>query len=495
MDLRNVPALDGDMLKWKDYERRVTLYEMCDGGPSKTRALRLYYMLSGQAWETVSDDLDPRDLAADDGVQTFMDFLRSKFDQYEVLHMAEVMDNFFEKTKRAHGEEFRPFVNRFMKTLANLKKIGITLPDPVSAYVFWKRAARLPHAQRQHVLTSCFNKFELKSISEACCIQFPDVMHIDENIDKKREGRGVNATLRGQLPESDLDSDSALDDDDDYYEDDGTISDETPAELDYEEFEAYAAFRNAKTPRLKEARQARGYVKKEKRAAPKTVHTTSPQPSAISATTVNTSSTQLTKGQRRIQKVERSKCLSCEEVGHWMYDQECKNYNRDVKTRDASKTHTQHTLTHCKQPSSTREAAACDSVDPPQTRQSALAPPAGICQTLGLGRAHEAYVVRPASIEFNSHDLRQDASACLSTSWLLDDCSFLNEHGGKAMWDSGCGRLVAGKLWYDDDYVKRLAHLDRHHPHAISGKRVLPLRAWQETAESVRSCHTHRDPR
>lgn len=36
--------------------------------------------------------------------------------------------------RRGATEEFRPFVNRYMKSLAKLWKIGVEMPPPVVAY-------------------------------------------------------------------------------------------------------------------------------------------------------------------------------------------------------------------------------------------------------------------------------------------------------------------------------------------------------------------------
>ena len=75
VDTRIVPTFDGDMTKWSDYEKKVRLYEFVDAGPAWRRAPTLYMMLTGKAWEVVSESLEPNAIATENGVSTVLKFL------------------------------------------------------------------------------------------------------------------------------------------------------------------------------------------------------------------------------------------------------------------------------------------------------------------------------------------------------------------------------------------------------------------------------------
>ena len=262
----------------------------------------LYTLLTDKAWEVVSEALEPEEIATDDGVESLMALLRQAFGKHEVLYVGEVLDEFFEKTRRQNGEEFRPFTNRFRATLSRMRKIGVELPDCVVAYFFLRRSARLTLAQRQHVLTTCLNKYEGEAVMDACCIQFPSVANLDRQGATERPKRQVSVSTVAQAspmtaapaPDSATNSDDELDATASF-EAESEVFDssavQAPPEMTKEASEAFAAFRSAKQ-RLRQAAQARGFYKPD-------------------------SSARDPRAQARLQEVKaRTLCSSCQQRGH-----------------------------------------------------------------------------------------------------------------------------------------------------------------------------------
>ncbi len=64
-----------------------------------------------------------------------MNHLRRAFKPMAELHLAEILDELFEGTRRRSGEKFREFNNRFNQARARLKRgCHVELPDVVASW-------------------------------------------------------------------------------------------------------------------------------------------------------------------------------------------------------------------------------------------------------------------------------------------------------------------------------------------------------------------------
>ncbi len=221
---------------------------MLDGGDPKLRAVKLLSSLKDAAWTQAQSVLDPVDLHSNDGMLIFKSFIRTTFGKYEILDQTEILDEFLDKCRRRGDEQHRGYANRFKALLQRLKRIDVSIPDALAAYMYWRRGAKLTELQRQQVLTSCFNRFKLDDMIEAVCIQYPVVT--------AQQGHGTH----GHGAHAAFDTDSS-----DLSQDSGDEGFEMPAEISTNIHSANYAYQNAKT-KLREARSARGFFKVKKKA-------------------------------------------------------------------------------------------------------------------------------------------------------------------------------------------------------------------------------------
>ena len=250
MDHKDVPSFDGEPGSVKDYLKRVELFELVDGGDPSTKAVRLLSALKGPAWSQAMDTLEPSVLNCPEGMLVFKSFIRTVFAKYEVLEEAEILDEFLEKCRRRGNEEHRAFANRFKALLVKMKRINVQIPETLAGYIYWKNGARLSEVQRSQVLTSCFNKFRLDAMIEACCIQYPSVA--------QHGGAGPHGAHVADCPDL-LESESEVSSDNT----DGAASGGVPQEVEHAVHVATQGYQNDKK-KLSEARNARGFFRKRR---------------------------------------------------------------------------------------------------------------------------------------------------------------------------------------------------------------------------------------
>ena len=311
IEQKDVPIFDGSPDKVKEYLNRVDLYEMLDGGDPKLRAVKLLSSLKDAAWTQAQSVLDPVDLHSNDGMLIFKSFIRTTFGKYEILDQTEILDEFLDKCRRRGDEQHRGYANRFKALLQRLKRIDVSIPDALAAYMYWRRGAKLTELQRQQVLTSCFNRFKLDDMIEAVCIQYPVVT--------AQQGHGTH----GHGAHAAFDTDSS-----DLSQDSGDEGFEMPAEISTNIHSANYAYQNAKT-KLREARSARGFFKVKKKAL-KDKDRSNP---------VNVAAPDFAESTHpKVLQMKKSQpCHSCGQLNHWQYDRDCPNFESDMQKRIADR--------------------------------------------------------------------------------------------------------------------------------------------------------------
>ena len=160
------------------------------------------------------------------------------------------------------------------------------------------------------MLTSCFNKFRLDAMIEACCIQYPSVA--------QHGGAGPHGAHVADLAsESEVSSDDT----------DGAASGGVPQEAEHAVHVATQVYQNAKK-KLREARNARGFFRNRKAGNPK--------PHGANVAIPDFAESQHPKV---IKMKQTNPCHSCGRTGHWQYDSAFVNFaadERNSKRRAAS---------------------------------------------------------------------------------------------------------------------------------------------------------------
>ena len=222
-------------------------------------------------------------------VWTYSSYIRHTYGKYEVQQESAIVE-FVEKCRRKNSEEHQAFGGRYKTLLAKLKRIGVVIPDSLAVFVYWRKAARLNEIQRQQVLTSTRNRFVLDDMMEAVAIQYPHIAITAPH--------GANPTFGNDI---DLDTASSSDEDPG-----GGNEGMVPAEIETVVQTAYATFQNAKR-KLREARNARGYFRRQKKPVTHGTHVVAP-PFAES------------QNPRILALKQQNPCHSCKKKTHWQYD-------------------------------------------------------------------------------------------------------------------------------------------------------------------------------
>ena len=175
METRDLPRFNGDPEEVVDYLRKVELFEMVDGGDPDLKAVWLLSALSGLAWTQALEAFSPAELQGPHGMDMFKSHIRLHYQKFEVQQEAEIMNEYLERSRRRHNEEHRAYGTRYKTLLMKMHRIGVSMPDAMAAFVYWKKNARFTETQKAAILTSCGNKFRLDKMIEAACIQTPSV--------------------------------------------------------------------------------------------------------------------------------------------------------------------------------------------------------------------------------------------------------------------------------------------------------------------------------
>ena len=113
--------------------------------------------LSGDAFYKL-ELLDPLDFTADDGVERFIAYVKSKYQPIETHRVGEVMDRFIYQFDRKIGEEILDYDTRFARELQEAESIAGKLEETWKAHLYLKKM-RLPLEKESQVVTGALGVY------------------------------------------------------------------------------------------------------------------------------------------------------------------------------------------------------------------------------------------------------------------------------------------------------------------------------------------------
>jgi hypothetical protein len=162
--LEEVPSWDGDLAKWRNYKRQVTLWmEVTLTDPGR-QGPRLLSRLTGEAWQAC-EELPLEELKSG-GPDFLLRYLETRLEVQEVHLVGRAVEEFFFATRRHPGEHVNKWVVRFKTSYHRLKQLKVELPEPVQAFFLLKRS-NLFASERNAVLTLAGGRYEVEPLVRA----------------------------------------------------------------------------------------------------------------------------------------------------------------------------------------------------------------------------------------------------------------------------------------------------------------------------------------
>ena len=123
-----MPEWGGKSEALKIYRRRVTIYIENSRTHPARRGGKLLERLKGDAIDK-TENLSPRLLRCDEGVDVLLEWLKSKHEPLEAIRVGTLIDKFLDELTRRRGEEVMDFNTRFESSIEELESsIGATNP-------------------------------------------------------------------------------------------------------------------------------------------------------------------------------------------------------------------------------------------------------------------------------------------------------------------------------------------------------------------------------
>ena len=249
-------------------------------------------VLEGPSW-TQCEDIDLKDLEAENGLDILLRRLDSKWKYDERVELGTIFDNFFFKVQRKPNQSLLEYVTDFHQALRDVQRLKVDLPEEITGWLMLRRAALTK--DQQHLVQSQVGKtLTLGSVEQSLFLvfgqDFKQSNHASHRGKSFPKGKGRSNVHHaddeeqcdGQDDWNDAYMDTYYENDDEYHECDDewdetyygsqvdwspTASEWQPSEtattdesfFDVEEFDSiYAAYADAKE-RLSQLRQSRGF--------------------------------------------------------------------------------------------------------------------------------------------------------------------------------------------------------------------------------------------
>ena len=134
---------DRDGVKARGYLRKIEAWRRVTKIKSYKQALMLYNHLTGRAWRD-AEELDVEWLDGDSGMDCFIDWIRNRYLDCEVIKVGKYMTDFFKNLKKHHKE----FNQEFDRQAARLKEPGLVVYGQTSPRQCDPAQPPLIHGQR-----------------------------------------------------------------------------------------------------------------------------------------------------------------------------------------------------------------------------------------------------------------------------------------------------------------------------------------------------------
>ena len=177
-----VPSWDGSG-PFRNYRRRIDLFLSTTGIDPPYRAGRLIEQLTGEAW-LATETLEMSNLRTDEGVTLLMEHLRSELEPLEQLTVCETLVAFYQRFRRAKGEQFTSYDTNYRIQFGKLEEVGAPLTGVAKAFWFLQ-CAGISEKLRKQTIAAAGGVYQYEKLRAALISMVPDV----NREDKRHEGR------------------------------------------------------------------------------------------------------------------------------------------------------------------------------------------------------------------------------------------------------------------------------------------------------------------
>ena len=156
-------------MKAKGYIRKIEAWRRVTRLTRPKQALMLYNNLTGRAWRD-AEELELGLLDSEQGVEVFVDWIKSRYMDREVTKIGRYMSDFFKVLKRNTQQDIRDFNQEFDRQVSRLKEVGRALPDACLAWWYVDKM-RMDNTSELNLLSSVGNSYTLNKLQDAAIIQ------------------------------------------------------------------------------------------------------------------------------------------------------------------------------------------------------------------------------------------------------------------------------------------------------------------------------------
>ena len=97
-------------------------------------------ILEGPSW-TQCEDIDLKDLEAENGLEILLGRLDSKWKYDEHVELGSIFDTFFFKVQRKPHQSLLEYVTDFHQALRDVQRLKVDLPEEITGWLMLRRAA------------------------------------------------------------------------------------------------------------------------------------------------------------------------------------------------------------------------------------------------------------------------------------------------------------------------------------------------------------------
>lgn len=166
-----------DLRAYDKFCKKVKIWEiqMMPYAPKKDQALMLYNSLSGDA-EQELEHVAISEILHEDGINVILQKLQVPFQQRAIFQKRKFLHE-YETLRRFNGELIRTYIQRFRRSIRNLRAVGVDVTATYDSEALGSRlldrSGLTVEAQRL-VLVGTSQRLDLEAIAEALTLQFPD---------------------------------------------------------------------------------------------------------------------------------------------------------------------------------------------------------------------------------------------------------------------------------------------------------------------------------
>ena len=190
----DVPSWDGVEIPREKYFRKIQIWEAMTKMPYELRGLKLLARLTGDAAEKL-ENIQPEQLAHEDSVTRFQQFITEAYEPIEDFRMGKIMDYFLDVFCRKRGQDVGDYNREWARELAKAEKEAGPLQPSWKAHLYLKKM-KLDKQQVTQIMVAAQGVYTVEALSMAALKSFP---YLKDTHEEPRNDRSGN--LHSRNPE------------------------------------------------------------------------------------------------------------------------------------------------------------------------------------------------------------------------------------------------------------------------------------------------------